>query len=51
MSTWLFNIYLDVVAKKALPLFKGGVSLNNCQVQVTIFADDNDVLMAKVKKT
>jgi len=46
MSPWLFNIYLDVVMKEALPLFKGGANLNNCQIQVTMFADDT-VLLAE----
>jgi len=32
-------IYLDRVLKKALPLFRGGIDLNNCQIQVTMFAD------------
>ena len=32
--------------KEALPLFKGGASLNNCQIQVTVFADDT-VLLAE----
>ena len=42
----MFNIYLDRVMKEALPLFKGGASLNNCQIQVTMFADDT-VLLAE----
>ena len=46
MSPWLFNIYLDRVMKEALPLFKGGASLNSCQIQVTMFADDT-VLLAE----
>ena len=46
MSPWLFNIYLDRAMKEALPLFKGGASLNNCQIQVTMFADDT-VLLAE----
>ena len=46
MSPWLFNIYLYRVMKEALPLFKGGASLNNCQIQVTMFADDT-VLLAE----
>ena len=37
---------MDVVMKKALPLFKGGANLNNCQIQVTMFADDT-VLLAE----
>ena len=32
--------------KEALPLFKGGASLNNCQIQVTMFADDTVFLAA-----
>ena len=46
MSPWLFNIYLDRVMKEALPLFKGGASLNSCQIQVTMFADDTVLLAA-----
>ena len=46
MSPWLFNINLDRVYKVALPLFRGGVGLNNCQIQVTMFADDT-VLLAE----
>ena len=46
MSPWLFNIYLDRVLKEALPLFRGGAGLNNCQIQVTMFADDT-VLLAE----
>ena len=46
MSPWLFNIYLDRVLKEALPLFRGGAGLNNCQIQVTMFAD-NTVLLAE----
>ena len=45
MPPWLFNIYLDRVME-ALPLFKGGASSNNCQIQVTMFAD-NTVLLAE----
>ena len=44
MSPWLFNIYLDVAMKKTVPLFKGGASLNNCQIQVTMFAVDTVIL-------
>ena len=32
--------------KETLPLFKGGASLNNCQIQVTMLADDT-VLLAE----
>ena len=46
MSPWLFNIYLDMVMKEALPLFKRGAGLTNCQIQVTMFADDT-VLLAE----
>ena len=46
MSPWLFNIHLDRVMKEALPLFKGGASLNNCQIQVSMFVDDT-VLLAE----
>ena len=44
MSPWLFNIYLDMVTRKALPLFKRGAGLTNCQIQVTLFADDTMLL-------
>ena len=30
--------------KEARPLLKGGVSLNNCQIQATMFADDTALL-------
>ena len=50
MSPWLFNIYLDMVTREALPLFKRGAGLTNCQIQVTLFADDT-VLLQRVKKT
>ena len=43
-SPWLFSIYLDRVMKEAFPLFKGGAGLNNCQIQVTMFADDTELL-------
>ena len=46
MSPWLFNIYLDRVMKEALPLFRGRAGLKNCQIQVTMFADDT-VLLAE----
>ena len=46
MSPWLFNIYLDMVTREALPLFKRGAGLTNCQIQVTLFADDT-VLLAE----
>ena len=49
MSPWLFNIYLDRVMKEALPLFKGGASSNNFQIQVTMLADDT-VLLAESEK-
>ena len=32
--------------EEALPLFKGGAGLNNCQIQVTMFAGDT-VLLAE----
>ena len=46
MSPWLFNIYLDMVVKEALPLFKRGAALTNCHIQVTMLADDT-VLLAQ----
>ena len=46
MSPWLFNIYLDMVTREALPSFKKGAGLTNCQIQVTLFADDT-VLLAE----
>ena len=46
MSPWLFNIYLDMVVKEALPLFKREASLTTCQIQLTMFADDT-VLLAE----
>ena len=49
MSPWLFNIYMDMVTREALPLFKKGVGLTNCQIQVTLFADDT-VLLAETEE-
>ena len=46
MSPWLFNIFLDMVAREAQASFQGGVCLDTCQVQVLLFADDT-VLVAE----
>ena len=47
---WLFNIYLDRVMKVTLPLFRGGASLNNCQMQLTMLADDTVLLADSEEK-
>ena len=46
MSPWLFNIYLDIVRKEALPQFKRGAGLTNCQIQLTMFSNDTVLLAA-----
>ena len=46
LSPWLFNVFLDMVAQEARAQFKGGVCLDNCTMQLLMFAD-NTVLLAE----
>ena len=46
LSPWLFNIFLDMVAREARAQFKGRVCLDNCMMQLPMFADDT-VLLAE----
>ena len=49
LSPWLFNVFLDMVAREARAQFKGGVCLDNCTVQLLMFADDT-VLLAETEE-
>ena len=49
LSPWLFNVFLDMVAREARAHFKGGVCLDNCTVQLLMFADDT-VLLAETEE-
>ena len=44
LSPWLFNIFLDRVVREAMKEFQGGVALDNCLVQILLFADDTIVV-------
>ena len=46
---WLFNIYLDMVVKKARGSFQRGVTLNACKVQILLFANGT-VLVADTEE-
>ena len=48
LSPWLFNIFLDMVAREARAQFKGRVCLDNCMMQLPMFADDT-VLLAETE--
>ena len=49
LSPWLFNVFLDMVAREARAQFKGGVCLDNCTLQLLMFADDT-VLLAETEE-
>ena len=49
LSPWLFNVFLDMVAWEARAQFKGGVCLDNCTLQLLMFADDT-VLLAETEE-
>ena len=49
LSPWLFNVFLDMVAREARAQFKGGVCRDNCKMQLLIYADDT-VLLAEMKE-
>ena len=49
LSPWLFNVFLDGVAREARAQFKGGVCLDNCTMQLLMFADDT-VLLAQTEE-
>ena len=40
----LFNIFLDIVVREAMKEFWGGVALDNCLVQILLYADDTIVV-------
>ena len=44
LSPWLFNIFLDRVVREAMKEFQGGVALDNCLLQILLFADDTVVV-------
>ena len=48
LSPWLFNIFLDMVVWEARAQFKGRVCLDNCTIQLLMFADDT-VLLAETE--
>ena len=49
LSPWLFNVFLDMVAREARTQFKGGVRLDKCTMQLLMFADDT-VLLAETEE-
>ena len=44
LSPWLFNVFLDMVAREARAQFNGGVRLDKCTMQLLMFADDTVLL-------
>ena len=48
--TPMVNVFLDMVAWEARGQFKGGVCLDNCTMQLLMFANDT-VLLAEMEKT
>ena len=46
---WLFNVFLDRVVREAMAEFQVGVALDNCLVQILLFAD-NTVVMAQTER-
>ncbi len=40
MSPWLFNVYMDHILREAKERFRGGVKLEDRNVQFLLFADD-----------
>ena len=49
LSPWLFNVFLDMVAREARAQFNGGVRLDKCTMQLLMFADDT-VLLAETEE-
>ena len=49
LSPWLFNVFLDMVAREARAQFNGGVRLDKCTLQLLVFADDT-VLLAETEE-
>ena len=49
LSPWLFNIFLDRVAREAMTEFQGGVALDKCLIQILLFADDT-IVMAQTER-
>ena len=49
LSPWLFNVFMDMVAQEARAKLKGGVCLDNCTMQLLMFADDT-VLLAETEE-
>ena len=43
LSPWLFNVFLDRVARKVWQDFRG-VELDSCLIQILMFADDTVML-------
>jgi len=44
LSLWLFNVFLGSVAREAMVGFQGEVELDNCFIQILMFADDTVML-------
>ena len=44
LSPWLFNVFIDTVAKKAKQHFTNGVKLSTGELEVLLLVDDMVVL-------
>ena len=44
LSPWLFNVFIDTVAREAKQHFTNGVQLSTGELEVLLFVDDMAVL-------
>ena len=49
MSPWLFNVYMDHILREAKERFRGGVKLEDRNVQFLLFADDLMLVAEKMR--